>query len=187
MKIEALARALASSQTHEDAAEKKEAARLKQEPFKTNVEPFSPTTYDNLKGWQEPKGAYILLEKKYYEYGMNLGGAIRYTTHTMNIGSRPDQLEKLRYNVQAKGMRILHWGKFPKINDSDPRQAALARAHVNPETGISAYDALEKAIRNYIGTDSSKKDKEIDELKEKLRIANEKAAKAAKNDKTIPA
>ena len=187
MKIEQLAKALVNTQTHEEAAEKKEAARLKREPFKTNVEPFDASTYDNLKGWSEPKGAYILLEKKFYEYGMNMNGAIRYTLHTMTIGSRPDQIEKLRYNVQVKGMRILHWGKFPKVNDADPRQAALARSHVNPETGICAYDALEAAIRSHGANDTTKKDKEIDELKAKLAAATAKAEKAAKGDKAISA
>lgn len=181
MKIEAIAKALSQSQSDEEASQEKEKLRLKKPPFKTNIEPFSPTTLDNLKGWKEPNGAYILLEKKYYEYGRNADGAIKFTTHTMWIGTRPDQIEKLRYNVQAKGMRILHWGKFPKLNSPDPREAQLAKAHVNPESGRNAYDLLENAINGFINTDPAKTQKRIDDLEAKLAVAEARAELKAKS------
>jgi hypothetical protein len=185
VKIEQLAKALSDSQVEEDASKKKEALRLAKEPFKTKIEPSSEKTLEQLRGWIPPKGggAYILLEKKFYEWGGTSDGSIAYTLYTMFINSRPDQIEKLRYNVQVKGMRIIHWDNFPTLNDSNLKQAQLARAHVNPESGVSAYDSLLIAINNHTKGDSITKDNKISELEEKLKAANAKAEKAAKGEK----
>jgi len=185
VKIDQLAKAISDSQQENELADKKEALRMAKEPFKTKIEPSSKETLDNLRGWVPPKGggAYILLEKKYREWGGTSDGTVQYTLCTMFINSRPDQIEKLRYNVQVKGMRIIHWDNFPTLNDPNLRQAQLARAHINPESGISAYDALLIAINNHTKGDSITKDNRISELEEKLKAANAKAEKAAKGEK----
>jgi hypothetical protein len=80
-------------------------------------------------------------------------------------------------------MKILHWDNFPSLNDSNLKQAQLAKAHINPESGTSAYEALLGAINNHVKGDTSVKDKKISELEEKLKAANAKAEKTAKGEK----
>lgn len=152
--IEAITKALAAQSKDDERAAEKEAQRLKRPPFKTLIEPFSPKTLDELRGWSPPGGvtgddAYILLEKKMIEKGDRAPDTIVYSLHVMLVGSRPEQFEKLRYNVKVKGMKIIHWDRFPKMNDSNPRRQKLAAAHFNPQDGKCAYDKLEEYVKSF--------------------------------------
>lgn len=152
--IETLIKALANQSSDDGKAAEKEAKRLEKEPFKTLIDPFSPKTLDELKGWNPPGGisgedAYILFEKKMIEKGDRAPDTIVYSLHVMLVGSRPEQFEKVRYNVKVKGMKIIHWDRFPKINDSNPRRQKLAAAHFNPQNGKCAYDMLEEYVKSF--------------------------------------
>lgn len=172
--IETLAKAVASQDRDDDLAAKKEKNRQKLEPFKTKIEPYSKKTLDELKGWKPPGGvsgddAYILFEKKMIERGDRAPDTIVYTLHVLLVGSRPEQAEKIRYNVEQKGMKIIHWDRFPKVSDSNPRRKKLADMHFNPQTGKCAYDMLEEVIKHYAyGTESN--------LAERLAAAEQRAS-----------
>jgi len=178
--LDSLAKVLVDDQKAVEAGEKKEKARLALKPFVTKVEPISKQTLDNLKGWREPQGAYVLYEKKYREWGQDKNGEVTFSTHTLLIGVRPDQGAKIEWYVRAKGMRVIHWGNFPKINDADPKRAAIAKQHVDPATGVCKFDELEAILMRLIGTDTSTKDIEMNDLKAKLAAAEKKAKELEK-------
>jgi len=171
--IDTIAKALTSQSKDDAKAEQKENRRMKLAPFKTRYEPFSAKTLDELRGWQPPGGvsgedAYILFEKKSIERGDIAPDTIIYNLHPMLVGSRPEQKEKIRYNVEQKGMKIIHWDRFPKVNDSNPFRARLAAMHYNPQTRMSAYDTLEAILINYAEGKNN-----VANLQAQLEAANE--------------
>ena len=96
----------------------------------------------------------------------------------------------------GKGWRVIHYGNFPKLDDKNAQRARLARIHIDPETGQSAWDALEKEVLAYMQNhDPGQKQAEIDDLKQKLADAEARAASASKgkgkgkdsDDQAIPA
>lgn len=187
---DSLAKAVVKEENELKLGDQREKARLKLEPFKTRYAPFSKETEDELKGWQPPSDgtAYILLEKKYLDHADGGEPKIRYNLYTMRVGSRPEQLEKLRCNVQVKGMRILHWDRFPNINDKDAKRAQMAKMHFDPSRNMTAYEILEAALIGYatnspsaLAMKMSEKDDEIAALKKKLADAEKKEGKGGSN------
>lgn len=166
--------------------------RMAKEPFKTIVPPLNEETLNKLRGWREPNRAYILLERKYKEM---TDESIHWDIMEINVESRPTSgTNKLKHYVMGKGWRVIHYGNFPKLNDTNPQRARLARIHIDPETGQSAWDALEKDVLAYMQNhDPGKQQARIDDLEQKLAAAEARAAKASKgkgkdsNDQAISA
>lgn len=175
--VENLASAIVKQDKAASRDSEREKERLALKPFETKFQVYHKDTINELKGWRPPSGddAYILFEKKFIERGDTDTNKIKYTLHIMKVGSRPDQIEKLRYNVTVKGMRILHYDRFPKMNDSVAGRARLAKMHFNPTTNSTAYDTLEAAILKHVEESvasnavfSAKKQGSKDALQEKL-------------------
>ncbi|TXH49866.1 MAG: hypothetical protein E6Q97_21440 [Desulfurellales bacterium] len=184
--VENLASAIVKQDKAASRDSDREKERLALKPFETKFQVYHKDTINELKGWRPPSGddAYILFEKKFIERGDTDTNQIKYTLHIMKVGSRPDQLEKLRYNVDVKGMRILHYDRFPKTNDPIASRARLAKMHFNPQENRTAYEALEAAILRHVRDSKSNtavfsetKKKSDDVLKEKLEARRAKEEK----------
>lgn len=188
--LDTIAKAIASQDKDESIQEKKEGRRLSLEPFQTKFKPFSDKTLDELRGWKPPSGddAYILFEKKMIERGDRAPDTIVYTLHVMLVGSRPDQLEKLRYNMEVKGMKILHYDRFPKMNDSNARRARLASMHFDPQRQQTAYDVLEQAVLRHATGEKSEMAERLAEMEAqnadlKAKLEKKRVVEASKSDK----
>lgn len=149
---DSLAKAVVDEEESRKTGQKKELARMARAPFETLYQPSHEQIVGQLRGWSPPPDdqAYILLEKKFIERGDNNKDEIRYTLYTMLVGNRPDQIERLRYNLMVKGMRVLHYDRFPRYNDPIPKRAELAKMHYNRTIGKTMYDSLEEAIKNMV-------------------------------------
>lgn len=161
-------------------AAQREAARLKAEPFKTLVSEMQDETRDQLRGWNPPRGAYILLEKRRLHLRPDTSIVPGYGLQTIWVEDRPDQAEKLRAAVR-KGCRILHYANFPKLNDPDPARAAKARMHGGPDHR-NPWDTLEREVRQIMGLDNSGKLAELEREKQALEAKLAEALKAKKPD-----
>ena len=188
--LDTIAKAIASQDKDESLQEQKESRRLKMAPFQTKFAPFSEKTLDELRGWRPPNGddAYILFEKKMIERGDRAPDTIVYTLHVMLVGSRPDQFEKLRYNMEVKGMKIIHYDRFPKINDSNAVRARLAAMHFDPQRQQTAYDALEDLILRYANDDKTSLAEKLAEAEAqnadlRSKLEKKRVAEAAKGDR----
>jgi hypothetical protein len=150
-----------------------EVERLKKEPFKTLVphDQLREGTVDELRGWREPKGAYILMEKRQFFIQPDASIKVTYNLHTLNVEERPEQIHQVRYYM-TKGARVIHWAHFPKLNDEDPMKARKARAHSGPH-GRNPWDELEAALISIMRGNPSWKE-------EKAKLENEKNALEAK-------
>ena len=139
-----------------DAALKREANRLEKQPFQTMAKVVEPETMNQLKGWSEPRHAYILLEMPCF-HALPGGDFKRgYTLTTMNVENRPEQIERFYY-LTRKGARPLHFGNFPTHNDPNPERAKKAKYHTGP-SGISPWQELAKVVRSQITRDSGNTD-----------------------------
>lgn len=93
-----------------------------------------------LKVWREPNFAYVLFEANKLEITEAQRGKWVKGLFTLNVEHRPDQGTKL-YNYLNKGWKVIHWANFPKINDTNPQRAQLAKMHTSPN-GINSWDSL---------------------------------------------
>jgi len=130
---------------------KREIARLAKEPFKTMARVIENETIDQLKGWIEPRFAYVLFEMP-CNHAIGNGEFRRgFTLVTMNVEHRPEQVERFYY-LTRKGARPLHYGNFPKSNDGNPERAKKVRMHTGP-SGVSPWDELARVVKSQLTKD----------------------------------
>jgi hypothetical protein len=161
----------------EKLALEKEANRLKGEPYKTMVPPLEQSTLDDLKGWKQPRYAYVLFESRQWSVKTEKWGR---STFTLNVDARPDQLEKIDYYLN-KGFRVIDYGSFPKSNSEDSRvQARVALYRSGPESP-NPWDTLKARLDREINkVDSTVIVKERDDIQAKYEkaMAENEALKA---------
>lgn len=163
---QALAEAV-GQETNAKVAADREAERLKKEPFKTMVKPTHEETVDALRGWVEPRGAYVLFERKKYLIQQDTSIRVGWGIKTLWLEDRPEQSEKIRY-YQSKGYKIIHYAKFPSLNDENPKRRERALMY-SQGTGINPWDEIKKLCEREIRGDS--------ELRAKLaQVETEKRA-----------
>ena len=141
-----------------------------------------PETLQYLKGWKRPKHAYILFEKR--QFHLREGGNYVEGTglFTMTVEHRPEQFEKIAYYTGPyKKFKIIDFGNFPKLNDSNPQRARLARMHAGKD-GTNPWDGLEAQLRYAMGEGNkiAQLEKEKAGLEAKLAAALAKKEKEAK-------
>ncbi len=177
-KIDAIAKALASEDKEISQSRAKDEARLAKPEYQTKIQPIHEDTKRELKGWKPPRGAYILFEKRYWELSEDLKE--KHGLFILSVEARPDIGFKLDQYCNDKKYRILDWGNFPQINDRDPKRAAMAKAQIDPQTGKSAWASLEDQLNSFSKTnDIAAKNLEIDQLKAKLALAENKKGNQA--------
>jgi hypothetical protein len=117
-----------------------EKMRLAKGAFPTMVAPLADETVDELRGWREPAGAYVMLEST--KIHLMPGALKRVGTGLtfVDVSEVPDQQTKIEFYIR-KGGRILHWGKFPKATSPDAKDKEKAQIHNN------AWDRLEVFLK----------------------------------------
>lgn len=162
----------------------REELRLEQPPFQTMVptKDLHPDTVDALRGWRPPRGAYVLFEKKQYNVVRDEPHRVGGGLFTLWLEERPEQWGKIPY-YKDKGFRVIHYGKFPKLNDPDVARAKKARAHSGKDM-INPWDIMAKRLDGEIAGDPHAIEKlaavenERQALEQKLKAAEEKLAAA---------
>lgn len=133
-------------------------------------------TLRDLTGWTPPSHAYVMFEKKEWVMGQDQKRRRTWSIGLINVENRPEQIGKLQYYVVQKGYRLIDWGNFPKLNDADTKRARKARLYSGPN-GENPWDALEASCRSYSEMNPNWRE-EKSALEEKLKIAEERAARA---------
>lgn len=155
-------------------------------PVKPEVlERVKQETIHYLKGWKRPRTAFILWEKVEYHVKENRWGTGLFQ---MSVESRPEVGDKLRQYMR-KGYKIIDYGNFPKLNDSNPQRAAHARHH-SGANGTNPWDLLERdilialndsSVRDTLESDKRTLEGKVAELQAALLAEKEAKADGRKN------
>jgi len=166
-----------------EAAKKRESQRLAKEPFKTMAKVVEEETLNLLKGWTEPRHAYVLMEMPCM-HAMPGGDFKRgYTLTIMNVEHRPEQIERFYY-LTRKGARPIHFGNFPTHTDQNPERAKKAKYHTGP-SGVSPWEELARVVRSQLSRDSGNVDLKEKTVGLEAKLAEARAELAAMKKKGI--
>lgn len=158
-----------TKQEREEAAQvKKEEARLKKQPFKTMVEP-SPEVVEELRGWKEPRKAYVLMEMR--KYDLNNDRWYRGLA-TLDVDGRPEREEAIRYYINNKAGKILHYANFPSFDSPIQEHVAKARLY-----GGQKQRNVWGELARFCDREMQKKDVSIDEFNAMKRKIQELEAR----------
>lgn len=138
---------------------------------------LKPETLNYLKGWQRPRHAYILFEKRQWHLGGDMKLSPGTGLCTLTVEHRPEQEWKLSYYVLKKRFRIIDWGNFPKANDPNPARAAKAKMY-SGQNGANPWDSLEQSIIGLVQSNPNWKE-------EKANIEKGYQAKIAAMEKRL--
>ena len=151
--------------------------------YKTMVEPH-PDSIANLTGWKRPKHAYVLLEIPQFNLGANGTITPGKGLCTVNAESRPEVMHQVDFYIN-KGGRVIDYGNFPSLNDSSAQRREKA-VHYSQGTGVNAWDALERHVKQRMSGDMNWKEEkaaledELNALRSKLAEQTAKKASAEK-------
>lgn len=140
------------------------------EVYKTIIAPH-PESIPNLTGWKRPRYAYVLMEMP--QININHTGPATMTKglYTVNAEGRPEIMNTIELAIREGG-RIIDYGNFPKLNDTNAERAEKARNYSGG--GSNPWDELERYVVISMGTSKESQAKEeelkgeIDALKSKL-------------------
>jgi len=134
-----------------------------------------------LETQREPNYAYIMFEKRGYNL-KHPGDLIpAYNISIMNVEHRPEQATKLDYYVMQKRYKVIAYGNFPKLNDTNPRRAQVAKWH-SGVNGENPWDELARRCNFYMNLTAEKDSLAKVEL-EKSELERKLAEMSAKLEK----
>lgn len=156
--------------------------RLAKPAFVTRCTPSTPEVEDALRGWAEPSHAYILFERWSMELNEDRERVRSNRLFIFNVEHRPEIFHRIEFFVR-KGFRILHWGRFPRMDDSNKERMKLAAMHQNAWVHLES-DLERLANQVNVKVENEKLMSENDALKKKLAEYEAKRSAASKSAST---
>jgi len=141
---------------------------------------------------KEPSYAYVALEKPkhYVEMAGNRAktAQLKYQIRYIRLDGHPDQLWKIKQNLENDGQKLITWGKFPQVNDGNKRNQQLLLLH-RDNYGFTPWDYIDNYLKNFIKRNTGNQaqlkrmEDEVEQLRAELeqeKIANAKKLQGAK-------
>jgi hypothetical protein len=154
--------------------------RLSRPVFKTRYTPSTPAVEDALRGFVEPPYAYVLFERWRIELLPDASPVRSEGLFVHNVEGRPEQVVKIEFYLR-KGFRILHWGNFHFLSDSNKESAKKAAMHANAWATLQE-DLLRLSEDKNVRVENEKLKGEKDALLAKLAEYETKFGKKEKKE-----
>lgn len=128
----------------------REEKRLLKDPFPTMSEVINNDTLDELRGWKEPQGAYVLFESRVRALSAE-GAVLRNSLFTLRCEDKPEVVDKIYYYTR-KGYRPIHYANFPEANDPNPARAQKVKLHMGSDQ-LNPWHQLKRVLNNLMNKD----------------------------------